>query len=304
MRARLQRLGVPLLHASLRVARFYRPGFHETSEHVYRAAERTGVYPLIDHYHEPPVRNVPAPPRRRKLHVDLASDRQLELLATLRYGDELSAISRAATTPTAPYYDNPAFAAPDAQAYHSLIRRFRPARVVEVGSGQSTRFAANALTLSGGGELVAIEPYEAPELDLLGATVVRERVEEVGGELFETLGENDMLFIDSSHVVRPGGDVTFLLLEVVPALRPGVLVHVHDVFTPADYPAEWQRRRWLWSEQYVVEALLTGNAYLEVLLAIPYLLAAHPHELAAAFPVPAAPQPAPTPSSLWLRIRA
>jgi len=306
-RAAIEWAGLPFLYAGLGIARLYRPSFHRTSRHIYRAADRLGVYPVIDHYHDPPVRDRAAAPRRpRRLPgIDLRVDEQLALLERLRYGDELRTIQRRSDGRLSPYYDNPAFAPVDGEIYHSLLRHFRPRRVVEVGSGQSTRFAARALALNARdghpAELVAIEPYEAPELDELGATVIRRRVEDVGAEYFEELEAGDVLFIDSSHVARPGGDVVFLLLEVVPALPQGVLVHIHDVFTPSDYPVEWSRRRWFWTEQYVVEALLTHNANLEVLLAVSFLLEHHPQEIAAACPVPAGTAPGPTAGSLWLR---
>jgi hypothetical protein len=305
----LRLAGLPFLYGGLRVARLYRPSFHETSEHVYRAADRLGVYPVIDHYHEPPVRPRPAEREPRRLPgVDLRVDAQLELLGRLRYGHELREVPLQPTDATTPHYANPSFAAPDAQVYHSLLRHFRPRRVLEVGSGQSTRFAARALALNRSegaeGELVAIEPYEAPELEQLGARVIRRRVEELGDAAFAELAAGDVLFVDSSHVVQPGGDVTLLLLEVLPSLPAGVLVHVHDVFTPRDYPEEWRRRRWFWTEQYVVEALLTDNPRLEVVLAVDHLLHEHADAFVAACPVPLPPGPGPTPSSFWLRTRA
>lgn len=305
----MEAAGRPLLYAALCIARFYRPGFHETSDHVYRAADRLGVYPVIDHYHEPPVR-----PRRsedertpRQLPgIDLRIDAQLELLGRLRYRPELEAIPIYESDTGAAYYANPSFAAPDAQLYYSLLRHLQPLRVIEVGSGQSTRFAARALARNAeegsSSELVAIEPYEAPELESLNVHVVRQRVEVVDREIFASLAAGDVLFIDSSHVASAGGDVTVLMLEILPLLPPGVLVHVHDVFTPRDYPAEWARRRWFWTEQYVVEALLTNNPRLEVVLAVDHLLHEHPEALTAACPVQAPSGPGPTPSSFWLRV--
>ena len=114
---------------------------------------------------------------------------------------------------------------------------------------------------------------------------------------------NDVLFIDSSHVPRPGGDVPFLLLEIVPTLPSGVLIHIHDVFTPRDYPSEWSRRRWFWTEQYVVEGLLSCNPGLDVLLSVSLLLERFPEQFAIACPVPAARDDGPTPSSMWLRTK-
>jgi hypothetical protein len=306
-RRALEWAGLPLLYAGLGVIRLYRPSFHETSPHLYRAADRLGVFPLVDHYHDPPVRLAARARRTRRTlpGIDLRIDEQLELLSRFRYGDELLAIPMLAESDVGPYFGNPSFAAPDSQIYYSMLRHFRPRRVLEVGSGQSTRFAAQALELNrvegSPGELVAIEPYEAPELETLGVHVVRSRVEDLNADPFAELQEGDVLFIDSSHVVRPGGDVTLLMLDVIPAMPPGILVHVHDVFTPRDPPDEWVRRRWFWAEQYVVEALLTYNPRLEVLLAVDLLLSDYPTAIAAACPVPSPPGPGPTPASFWLR---
>ena len=306
-RASLEWAGLPLLYGGLWVARWYRPSFHRTSPHVYSVADRLGVYPVIDHYHDPPVRYAPdSHSRDRRLPgIDMRVDGQLDLLEHLRFGQELSLIPRKWRPTASPYYDNQSFAPADAAIYHSLIRHFRPRRVIEIGAGESTRFAAHALALNAAegnpAELVAIEPFEAPYLEELGVTVIRERVEDVGTEFFAGLQANDFVFIDSSHVARPGGDVAFLLLEVVPALARGVVLHIHDVFTPRDYPAEWGRRRWFWTEQYVVEALLTYNANLEVLLSVSFMLERYPREFGFACPVPAARGGGPTPSSIWLR---
>jgi len=306
-RALLERAGLPFLYAGLGIARLYRPSFHTTSRHVYRAADRLGVFPVIDHYHDPPVRPALDPSRERQLPgIDLRIDEQLKLLSEFDYGEELRAIPSESNGSLLPFYDNLAFAPLDGAVYHSLLRHLKPQRVIEVGSGESTRFAANALALNSAeghpGELVAIEPYESPYLERLGgATVIRERVEDVGSEIFGQLRAGDILFIDSSHVVRPGGDVAFLLLETVPALAQGVVVHIHDVFTPDDYPVEWSHRRWFWTEQYVVEALLTHNPRLEVVLSVHHLLMRHPERLREACPVPPGRVPGPIPCSLWLR---
>jgi hypothetical protein len=299
-------LGLPFLYAGLKIARFYRPSFHRTSRHVYHAADRLGIYPVLDHYHDPPVRPAAVTGRRRRLPgVDLRADEQLLLLSEFHYADELRAISSRPDGSLSAYYDNPSFAAADCGVYHSVLRHLRPRRVIEVGSGQSTRFAAHALALNAAdghpGELIAIEPYESPELEALGATVIRQLVEDVGPAIIGQLEPGDVLFIDSSHIVKPGGDVVFLLLEIVPALPPGVVVHVHDIFTPDDYPEEWGRRRWFWTEQYVLEALLTHNANLEVLLSVHNLLTRYPNEFRASCPVPPGLVPGPTPGSLWLR---
>ena len=119
---------------------------------------------------------------------------------------------------------------------------------------------------------MCIEPYEAPWLEAAGAKVMRQRVEALDPSLFSALQSGDILFIDSSHVIRPQGDVVYLFLRILPSLASGVMVHVHDIFTPRDYPAEWLAKRvWLWNEQYLLEGLLSGGSDWQVLGALNYL---------------------------------
>lgn len=109
-------------------------------------------------------------------------------------------------------------------------------------------------------EHVCIEPYEMPWLETVDVSVVRKKVEEVELEFFSQLQKNDILFIDSSHVIRPQGDVVFEYLELLPSLNIGVVVHIHDIFSPKNYLAEWlQDDVRFWNEQYLLEAFLSHN---------------------------------------------
>src|SRR5690606_23330735 len=121
-------------------------------------------------------------------------------------------------------------------------------------------------------EHICIEPFENPWLDASGATIIRRPLEEVDRDLFASLGDGDVLFIDSSHVIRPQGDVLIELLEIVPSLQPGVFVHVHDIFTPRDYPARWVKDEVrFWNEQYLLEALLSCSTSFRVVGALNHL---------------------------------
>ncbi|MGV2334373.1 MAG UNVERIFIED_CONTAM: class I SAM-dependent methyltransferase [Planctomycetaceae bacterium] len=113
----------------------------------------------------------------------------------------------------------------------------------------------------------------------------RERVELVSKAIFEQLDRNDLLFIDSSHVIRPQGDVLCEFLEILPILRSGVFVHIHDIFTPRDYPRSWvvDKVR-LWDEQYLLEALLSRNPNWRIIGAVNYLKHDHYDALKAACP--------------------
>lgn len=172
------------------------------------------------------------------------------------------------------YINNHQFETVDGEILYSMIRHLRPRLVIEVGSGFSTLLTAQALLKNAEdgaepGRFVAIEPYPNPTLrtgfkGLDG--VVTKRVQDVDMAEFLKLEANDVLFIDSSHVLRTGNDVAFLFLEVIPRLRQGVVVHIHDIFLPAEYPSSWilRDRRFL-TEQYLLQAFLACNSDFEVL---------------------------------------
>jgi predicted O-methyltransferase YrrM len=164
-------------------------------------------------------------------------------------------------------FDNAYFSSPDAEALYGMIRWRRPARYLEIGSGHSTRVARQAI--SDGNlttRVVCVDP--SPRLDVarLADEVHEQRIERIEDGPLSELGVGDILFIDSSHEIRPGNDVVHLLLRVLPTLPPGTLVHIHDVFLPFDYPRDWVvGKPFSWSEQYLVAALLDGNDRLRVL---------------------------------------
>jgi predicted O-methyltransferase YrrM len=204
---------------------------------------------------------------------------------------------------------NGTFEAVDAEILYCMIRRMRPQRVVEVGAGNSTLLTAQALQcnadLAGGSaaRLTVIEPFPSDALRAaLGpnARLIARPVQEVPMDVFDELESNDVLFIDSSHVLKIGSDVSFELLEVVPRLRPGVLVHFHDVFWPAEYPRGWVREQlWFWNEQYALQAFLAFNEAFEVVWAGNFMHLRHADALRDAFGTYDG--QAVRPGSLWIR---
>jgi hypothetical protein len=172
--------------------------------------------------------------------------------------------------------DNGSFEAVDAFVAYGLLRRHRPRRVVEIGSGWSSLLIAAALARNGGGNHTIVDPYPSPLVER-GPEIVREQVQTVAGERFDELAENDVLFVDSSHVVAAGSDVQRIVLDVLPRVRAGVLVHFHDIFIPDEYPRAWaERDRWFWNEQYVLQAFLAFNDAFDVLWASHYMYATRP----------------------------
>jgi predicted O-methyltransferase YrrM len=279
--------------------------------HCRLALERVGVFPILDQYYEPlfqseQLRNRGG--RRRELPgLDMNVERQLALLRRFTFADELLQFPEDNAPSGGFFYRNGSFEAGDAEYLYGVIRHFKPMRVVEVGGGYSTLIIAAALSrnrLEPGRERarhICIEPYENPWLSAVGVELLRATVESVDKGVFTELQANDVLFVDSSHVIRPGGDVLFECLELLPILKPGVLVHFHDVFTPREYTQSTFDDMRFWNEQYLLEAFLSLNRDYEVIGAVNFLAHEFWDELAAACPVFAKESGRREPGSFWLR---
>ncbi len=155
------------------------------------------------------------------------------------------------------YYDSP-----DADALYLMIRRFQPKRVIEVGCGNSTRVTRQAI-IDGGLEtqITAIDPFPRADIAHVVDQFEQKRLEDVDPSVFDQLESGDVLFIDSSHVVRMSNDVAHLFCRIIPNLKPGVVIHVHDVFLPYEYPKRFFYDCPGWGEQYMLHALLQSNAF-------------------------------------------
>jgi len=248
---------------------------------------KVGVIPVIDHYYEPLIRGDslarPLSASRSLPGIDWNVDEQLALLDSFDYAAELADVPMAKTASLEFHFNNGAFESGDAEYLYNFIRKTKPKRIFEVGSGNSTLMARCAIARNMQDDAgyrcqhVCIEPYEMPWLEQCGVTVMRKKVEDVPLSFFSELEASDLLFIDSSHIIRPQGDVLFEYLELLPQLNAGVYVHVHDIFTPRDYPAEWiVDRVWFWNEQYLLEAFLTHNKDWRVVGALNLLHHDHP----------------------------
>lgn len=223
--------------------------------------------------------------------IELNDDQQLQLLCDVfpRFRPEYEAFRRdPSDDPREFYFDNPYFSGTDALVLYCMVRHLRPARILEVGSGFSTLLSAKAVVRNGSGRLQCIEPNPSPILVQGFAGLERlhaSKVEDMGLAPFLELTADDILFIDSSHVSRIASDVNFLFLEVLPRLRPGVVVHVHDVYLPFEYNREFIKELHLfWNEQYVLQAFLAFNSAFEVVFANNYMAYRHGDAMVATFP--------------------
>lgn len=252
---------------------------------------KMGVLPVRNHYYEPYVSESDL---RRKLDaprdlpgLDLRPQAQLELLRSFALQGELADVPME-PGPLTFGYRNRNFGPVDAGLLYCVVRHYRPRRVLEVGCGMSTLIIRKAVE-SGGIDCdhVCVEPFEQPWLEKLPVRVVREPVERLNPvELAGSLRSGDLLFIDSSHVVKPQGDVLFLVQELLPRLAAGVVVHFHDIFTPRDYPVSWiLEARVLWAEQYLLESFLWDNPRWQVVLSANMLVEDHHEALADVIPI-------------------
>jgi len=222
-----------------------------------------GVFPIVNHYYEP---EFDFRKKRNSIFIDrkmgginLNTEEQLELVKKLKYADELKDVSRNRKDELTFYMNNGEFESGDAEYWYQVLRYFKPKKIFEIGSGNSTLMAINAVRknmedVSGYQcKHLCIEPYEMPWLEKTGLEIIRKKVEEVDVELFQELEFGDLLFIDSSHMIRPEGDVVYEFLQLLPTLNEGVIVHVHDIFTPKNYPDSWVKdRNRFWNEQYLL----------------------------------------------------
>ena len=251
---------------------------------------RVGVFPLQRHYYEPRFdwegshkafsedRHLPG--------LDWNEAEQVALLSEMKCGAELHSTLRQRSGKREFYLDNQSFCSGDFEYWYQLVRQKKPQALIEIGSGLSTLVARRAIELNRREDFtyschhVCIEPYEAPWLEELGIDVIRKKVEDVDVSEFDMLHRNDILFIDSSHVIRPQGDVLFEYLNILPSLRPGVIVHIHDIFSPKDYPDYWLRTQVrFWNEQYLLEAFLCNNSEWKIIGALNFLRHRHFEDL-------------------------
>jgi hypothetical protein len=255
--------------------------------------KRIGVFPLRNHYYEPLFDDrqltKPLNTPRYLPGIDFGIDNQLELLRQLNYAEEFQRfVEDEKSNPSAAAFrfEHKSFLSGDAEFLYQFIRHFKPQKIVEIGSGSSTKIARQALARNAEtgkmkSRLICIEPYEMPWLEDIGdIELIRSRVEGCDIDWSTYLKAGDLLFIDSSHIIRPQGDVLHEYLEIIPQLASGVFVHIHDIFSPRDYLDTWIRRDVkFWNEQYLLEAVLGNSTRYQVIAALNLLKHDHYDEL-------------------------
>ena len=240
--------------------------------------------------------------------VDLNVDRQLEILEALGVLCSSHPFAMEGRSPTRFQWPNDNFSAGEASIYYGMLRYWRPRRVIEIGSGYTTLALLDTLERENmrDTECLSIEPYPDLLRRLLSASdtkrvhILQQEVQDVSREVFESLGENDLLFVDSTHVAKTGSDVNTILFDILPLLKPGVCVHFHDMYHPFEYPKEWVRQGRAWNEAYLLRAFLQYNSVFRICFFNSYVAEFYRHLMAPSL-LAFATQPG---SSLWLRKEA
>ena len=260
-------------------------GFHITRNHFYQPIPDTRT--LKDDLWEK---------QSELVGIDINEEGQINLLSLFssKFKEEYESFPINKTSIPYQYYvNNGAIGSVDGEILYCMVRHFKPKKIFEIGSGNSTYLSAQAILKNKEEdnnyecELVAIEPYPN---DILKAgfpglsKLIPKKVQDIPLSEFKKLRENDILFIDSSHVLKIGSDVQYEYLEILPRLHKGVIVHLHDIFLPAEYPKEWVLNDYrFWNEQYLLKAFLAFNNSFEVLWAGSYMHLRHSDKLEEVF---------------------
>jgi hypothetical protein len=239
-------------------------GIHVVPNHFYQPIPDTGELSDKVFDKELPLVN---------LNFDISS--QINLIDKFSaYSKEILTIPKKSTKSGDFHFNNFAFDNLDAIVYYLMIRFFKPKKIIEVGSGWSTKIASIAVARNGKSEFISIEPYPLDFLRKIAnlTQLIEKKVELIDKEYFRSLKKNDILFIDTSHVIKTGGDVNYLILEVLPILKKGVLIHIHDIFIPYEYPKWWIKNDYrFWTEQYLLYAFLLFNDSYKIIFSNQYL---------------------------------
>lgn len=220
--------------------------------------------------------------------IDLQAEKQISLVESFRAYYPQIPFTCQKQDHLRYYFDNEYYNHSDGIILYSMIRHFKPARIIEIGSGFSSALMldVNELFFDKSIGLTFVEPYPERLFSLMNredrklVTVLESDVQMIDTHHFEKLESGDILFIDSTHVVKTGSDVNYILFEILPRLKKGVLIHFHDMFYPFEYPREWVLEGRNWNENYFVRAFLMFNKEFSIKLCSHYLHKHHPHVFA------------------------
>jgi predicted O-methyltransferase YrrM len=254
---------------------------------IWHLAEQAGFNLVITDYNSPvPTKEEIDKIAARKYLIDptllgFDTEAQKELFLQLSsYQDEMVGIPFASDDRNEFVWSNGMFPIADACTYYSLIRQGKPHKIVEVGSGQSTHIALKALQKNGHGDIFCIEPnpnqWFNTHLSAIASSnysLVVDELQNLPLSFFSELQRNDILFIDSSHVVKAQSDLVYFFFSILSALAEGVMIHIHDIFLPYDYPLDFFTvHKRFHTEEYVLAAFLQYNRKFQTIFSNYYFL--------------------------------
>ena len=285
----------------MEIGKAYNFALRELIKRSFPMWQRLGFHVTLNHFHEPipdtrTLKDELWSRHSEMVGIEIGEQEQIRLLSefSAKFKGEYEAFPRHKTPIPYEYYvNNGSFESVDGEILYCMIRYFKPRKIFEIGSGNSTYLSAQA-TLRNREEnkdyeceLAAVDPYPSSVLKagFPGLSeLTPEKVQNVPVSKFCELKENDILFIDSSHILKVGSDVQHEYLEILPRLNKGVLVHAHDIFLPSEYPRDWIYRQYrFYTEQYLLQAFLAFNSAFEILWMGSYMHLKHPEKLEKAF---------------------
>jgi hypothetical protein len=297
------------LRGGLRFEQMYK-AVSESEEH--KAASKLWVYP--GHYYSPIVdpalieksQKIIFDSNRKLPGINLNSHSQIAILGEIEKQYGTLPFEEEPTEQNRYYYNNLFFRYSDAIILFCFILKFRPNKIIEVGSGYSSAVILDALDFDPElrTQCLFIEPHTERlesllrESDKARVEILPNFVQDIDISRFDQLRENDILFIDSTHVVKTGSDVLYHITNILPNLRPGVLIHFHDIFYPFEYPRDWvMDDNRSWNEIYFLQAFLMNNDQYEIVFLNDYMQKFHGDQIRESMPkFMKAPG-----GSLWLR---
>lgn len=215
--------------------------------------------------------------------ISLNSDFQFDLLKEFESYSMIFPFQASKNNTHRYFYDNPMFAYIDGLFLFCFLNKFKPNRIIEIGSGYSSALMIDTIEMyQSKVEMIFIDPYTdrvdqlLSNSDFLVSKYMRIPVQKVDTDIYSNLKENDILFIDSSHIVKTAGDLNYIFFEILPLLNSGVIIHVHDIFFPFEYPEEWLKLGLCYNEAYFLRSFLMNNTNYEILFWNDYVLQNQP----------------------------
>ena len=216
-------------------------------------------------------------------NINLNSDFQFDLLKEFESYSMIFPFQASKNNTHRYFYDNPMFAYIDGFFLFCFLNKFKPNRIIEIGSGYSSALMIDTFEMNQSKvEMTFIDPYTdrvdglLSNSDFLVSKYMRIPVQKVDTDIYSNLKENDILFIDSSHIVKTAGDLNYIFFEILPLLNSGVIIHVHDIFFPFEYPEEWLKLGLCYNEAYFLRSFLMNNTNYEILFWNDYVLQNQP----------------------------